>query len=292
MIPFTDFDSNGPQLHFLHANGYPPACYMPLFERLGTRYHVTAMHLRPLWPGAQPEEIDEWHPLTDDLLQFFDEQKFGQVIGIGHSIGAIVTLRAALRHPEHFRALILLDPVLFPPRFIAFWNLVTALGLGYRMHPLIPGAMRRRRVFDNLESLFKGYRRRHVFRYLTDDALRAYIKGISLPRPEGGFELAYSPEWEAHIYLTSVWHDMDLWRGLPKLKVPTMIIRGAETDTFLAPTARRVEKINPTIFLETIGKSTHIVPLERPEQVHQKIEWFLRIKLGEAKTVTKNKETV
>jgi pimeloyl-ACP methyl ester carboxylesterase len=65
--------------------------------------------------------------------------------------------------------------------------------------------------------------------------------------------------------------------------VPTLIIRGAETDTFLASTAHRVQKVNPAIFQETINQSTHLVALEKPVQVHQKIEWFLRIKLGQPK---------
>jgi pimeloyl-ACP methyl ester carboxylesterase len=292
MIPFTDFGGDGPQLHFLHANGYPPACYLPLVELLKDRYHVSAMHLRPLWPMARPKEIGAWHPLSDDLLLFLKEQKYGPVIGVGHSIGAIVTLRAALRQPEHFRVLVLIDPVLFPPRFIATYNLIKALGLAYRLHPLIAGALKRRRTFDDLDTLYNGYRRRHIFRYFSDENLRIYVNGISKPHPGGGYELAYSPDWEARIYYTGVWRDMDLWRGLPNLKVPTMIIRGAETDTFLTPAAWRVQKVNPAIFLETIPKSTHLVPLERPEQVYRKIEWFLQIKQGETKTSAKNKETL
>jgi pimeloyl-ACP methyl ester carboxylesterase len=180
-----------------------------------------------------------------------------------------------------FRSLVLIDPVLFPPRFIAAYNLLKASGLAYRLHPWILGALRRRRVFDNPETLFKAYRRKHVFRHFSDQNLRIYVNGISKPRPAGGYELAYSPEWEARIYYTSVWRDMDLWRGLLNLEVPTMIIRGAETDTFLAPTAHRVQKVNPTIFQETIRQATHLVALEKPVQVHQKIEWFLRIKLGQ-----------
>jgi pimeloyl-ACP methyl ester carboxylesterase len=281
MIPYTDFNGNGPDLHFLHANGYPPACYQPLIERLRTRYHVTTMHLRPLWPGARPSEIGAWHPLSDDLTLFFREQKFAPLIAVGHSIGAIVTLRAAIRQPELFSAIVLIDPVLFPPRFIFAYNLLKASGLAYRLHPWILGALRRRRAFDDPETLFKSYRRKHVFRFFSDEALRIYVNGISQPRLEGGYELAYSPEWEARIYYTSIWRDLDLWQGLPRLKVPTMIIRGAETDTFLSPTAWRVQKVNPTIFMETIEKSTHLVALERPEQIQQKIEWFLRIKLRE-----------
>ena len=55
------------------------------------------------------------------------------VIGVGHSIGATVTLRAAIRQPERFRALILLDPAFFRPHFILLWNIIKKLGLGQRL---------------------------------------------------------------------------------------------------------------------------------------------------------------
>lgn len=275
MIPFTDFGGDGPQLHFLHANGYPPACYLPLINRLSSEFHVSAMHLRPLWPGSQPKEIGAWHPLSDDLLLFLREQIGEKVIGVGHSIGAVVTLRAALREPEQFSALVLIDPVLFPPRFIATYNLMKALGLAQRIHPLIASALKRRRTFNNLEALYRGYRRRHIFRYLSDENLRIYINGISKPSAGGGYELAFSPEWEARIYYTGVWRDMDLWWNLPKLNIPTLVIRGAETDTFLAPAASRMEKISPATTIVSLEKSTHLVPLEKPDETFATITAFL-----------------
>jgi pimeloyl-ACP methyl ester carboxylesterase len=276
MIPFTDFGGVGPHLHLLHANGYPPGCYQPLVNLLRSSYSVRSMHLRPLWPWAQPKEIGAWHPLTDDFLLFLNEQKISPIVAVGHSIGAIVTLRTALRNPHHFRALILIDPVLFTPRFIALYNLTKILGLAYKLHPLIPGALKRRRHFDDLTSLFRAYRRKSVFRYFDDDSLRAYIQGIVVPDANGGYQLAYSPEWEARIYYTGVWRDMDLWWGLPKLQIPTLILRGAETDTFLHPAARRIQKTRPDIKIITIEKSTHLVPLEKPQETFESIRDFLK----------------
>jgi len=181
-----------------------------------------------------------------------------------------------LKHPEYFRALILIDPVLFPPRVIALWKVIKALGLGYRWHPLISGALKRRRNFDSLENLFKSYRRKEVFRYFSDTALWAYVNGITKPSDSGGFELIYSPEWEARIYYTGIWQDMELWRRLPTLKVPTLIIRGAETDTFMLSAAQRVKHLRPETNLVTIEKSTHLVPLERPQETYQTIQDFLK----------------
>ncbi len=212
-IPSFDLDGSGPPLHFLHANGYPPECYRPLLERLQTQYNVFGMLLRPLWPNSNPNEIRDWKPFSDDLLQFLASTAPSPVIGVGHSIGAIVTLRAALQEPSKFKALVLIDPVLFVPSFLTRWRIAQVLGFGERLHPLIARTKKRRRTFDDLETVFRSYRSRSVFRYMSDESLWAYIEGITR-KTDQGYELVYSPEWEAHIYLTA-FRDFDLWRDLP-----------------------------------------------------------------------------
>lgn len=267
-----DLGGRGAPLHFLHANGYPPGCYKPLFELLNTEYHVFGMLLRPLWDNAKPEEIQSWHPLSDDLLRFLEEHAPEPVIGVGHSIGAIVTLRAALRNPDKFKALVLIDPVLFAPRRLIAWKIVKSLGFGNRMHPLIAGAKKRRRKFDNLEAVFTGYRNRNIFRYMSDENLKIYIEGITR-QTDDGYVLVYPPEWEAQIYRTGL-QDFDIWRDLPKLDVPTLFIRGAETDTFLEGAARLVKQKQPRAKIETLPRSTHLLPLEYPREVFNIIQSF------------------
>jgi pimeloyl-ACP methyl ester carboxylesterase len=272
-IPSFDLDSSGQPLHFLHANGYPPECYRAFLEHLQTQYHVFGMLLRPLWPKSDPNEFQDWKPFSDDLLQFLAPQST-PVIGVGHSIGAIVTLRAALREPSKFRALILLDPVLFVPSRLIVWNFFRAIGLGNKVYPKIAGALKRRRTFDNLDLVFRGYRSRDVFRYMSDENLRIYIEGITR-NTDHGYELVYSPEWESRIYLTGL-RDFDIWRDLPKLEVPTLFIRGAETDTFLENAARLVKRKQPKACVETLDKSTHLLPLERPQEVFDMMQSFLK----------------
>jgi len=273
-IPHFDYGGEGAPLHFLHANGYPPECYKPLLEILKTQHHVFGMKLRPLWPDSKIEDIRDWRPLSDDLLRFLTTGGHDPVIGVGHSIGGIVTLRAALHDPRKFRALILLDPVLFMPSFLIGWNIIRAIGLGQRLHPLIAASRRRRRTFDDLESVFRGYRNRSIFKYMSDENLRQYINGIVKPKSDGGYELAYSPEWESHIYLTGL-RDFDLWRGLPKLEVPTLIIRGAETDTLSQKAVNLVKQKQPKVKAETLERSTHLLPLERPREVAAIVKDFI-----------------
>jgi pimeloyl-ACP methyl ester carboxylesterase len=274
-VPYFDYGGNGEPLHFLHANGYPPACYKTLLELLQTQYQVFGMLLRPLWRDSDPKAIKDWTMFSQDLLRFLAPPQPTPVIGVGHSIGAVVTLRAALRDPSKFRALILIDPVLFVPQFMYMWSIVRMFGIGDRVHPLIPAAKRRRRIFDDLETLYRGYRKRDRFRYLSDESLRLYIDGITRPNTNGRYELVYSPEWEAQIYRTGI-YDFDIWRGLPTLDVPTLYIRGAETDTFLENAAKLVKRKQPRARLETLEKSTHLLPLERPREVFDIMQSFLK----------------
>jgi pimeloyl-ACP methyl ester carboxylesterase len=275
-IPVLDLGGSGEELVFLHANGYPPECYRPLLSRLAESHHVTAMAQRPLWPGSKPEDVQDWRPLAEDFLRFLGAHQTGTLACVGHSMGGIALLRAALWEPERFKAIVLLDPVLFPPYMILFWNIMRLLKLGKTFLPLVESARQRRREFNDLERLFNGYRRKSIFRYLNDESLRAYIEGIACRREGGNYQLCYSAEWEIRLYMTAIWPDMDIWRGLPGLKVPALIIRGAETDTFWERTGRLVKRKQPRVKVETVEESTHLLPLERPKEVSHLIQSFFK----------------
>jgi len=153
--------------------------------------------------------------------------------------------------------------------------MIKKIGLGYYLHPLIPTTQKRRRVFSSHAAVFTAYRQKKIFRYINDRNLRIMISGMFKPVDGNGFELSYSPEWEIQIYYSGVSSDMDLWEQLPNLKVPLLIIRGSESNTFLPQTARRIKKISPAVKIETLEKSTHLVPLEKPDDVARVIINFL-----------------
>jgi len=108
---------------------------------------------------------------------------------------------------------------------------------------------------------------------MSDENLRIYIEGITR-KTQNGYELVYSPEWEARIYFTNL-RDFDIWRALPKLEVPTLFIRGGETDTFLENAAALVKRKQPRARVETLDKSTHLLPLERPQEIFDRMQSFL-----------------
>jgi pimeloyl-ACP methyl ester carboxylesterase len=278
-IPFIDHGGSGTTILFSHANGYPPACYNQFLSVISRNFHVISMLSRPLWPGSNPGEIKDWHPLSTDIQTFMDQRSVQCPIAIGHSLGGIISFRAALKDPQGFKALILIDPVLFPPGFIILRKLVWSQKLLSRKMPLIKTTMARRREFTDLDRAFNDFRKKKVFRYMSDESLWDYLKGITLPKPGGVFQLAFSPEWETRIYSTGIWNDLDLWRNLSRLKLPILVIRGAKTDTFLPPAENLLKKRLPDAQFVTVENSTHLVPLERPKEVGRIILQFLQEKL-------------
>ncbi|HET6846212.1 MAG TPA: alpha/beta hydrolase [Anaerolineales bacterium] len=271
-----DMGGKGPSMVFLHANGYPPECYLPLLDLFREGFHVRALQLRPLWQSpTAARRLPSWHELSDDLLAWLGDQSAQPVVAVGHSLGAIVALRAALHEAWRFRALVLLDPVLATRERIMIWRLARYLPFGHPLWAVIRRAQRRRSVFGDVDEAFNAYRRHSVFRRLTDERLKDVIKGLMAPR-EGRMELRYSPAWEAQIYRVAVWNDLDLWEDLPSLGIPTLMIRGAQSQTLTAEAASAASRLSDLIELVTIEGATHLVPLECPLEVHQVANRFLQ----------------
>lgn len=274
-IPYEIFPSQGPTLHFAHANGYPPKAYWPLFEQLNHKFQILAMYQRPLWPGTDPQMLMDWEPFAADFNRFLDEQNLSGITGIGHSVGGTISLRLALNQPQRFKALVLLDPVIFPPIFTPIWNLVFRLGLAYRVHPQVRSALKRRQIYPNRQAIFDSYRKKTVFARIDDPGLWAYVNAIAGDRSDGQVELIISPDWEARVYVTGSRCDRSLWQDLPGLQPPLMILRGEQSDTFSERSARLIRNRLPDAVVVNIPQAGHLLPLEKPVQVSSTIQKFL-----------------
>jgi pimeloyl-ACP methyl ester carboxylesterase len=270
----VDFGGDGPELHFAHANGYPPEAYAPLLTQLAAHYHVRGARLRPLRPGRSPAGLRNWQPLADDLLADLEAQGARGWVGVGHSLGAMLTTSVALRRPEMFRALVLIEPVFFSLRLLSAWNLLRRLGLARYVHPLIPGALRRRRTFSSADEMFERYRRAPIFSRIDDAGLRAYVNAMARPvdGQGAGVELAYSPEWEVAIYATG---PTNLWGQIQQLRMPVLIVRGQETDTLRPAAVARLRRALPQAVVHDVPHTGHLVPLEAPAAVAKVVLEFL-----------------
>jgi pimeloyl-ACP methyl ester carboxylesterase len=269
--PVHDFGGDGPVLHLAHANGFPPGAYRLLAETLTPDYRVLGLPARPLWSGSQPQSAPTWHPLTNDLIEGLDALGLSGIIGIGHSLGGVLTLWAAILHPDLFRAVILIDPVILPPIWLWALRLVRGLGLAQRQ-PLVQGALRRRHAWPNRQDCFEQYRARSFFARLSDEALWDYVKFGTEQRDDSLVALRYPPAWEAQIFATT---PTGIWRDVPRLRIPTLVVRGEHSQTFQPAAEKRMARRLPQARFVTIRDAGHLLPLERPAETGAVLREFV-----------------
>jgi pimeloyl-ACP methyl ester carboxylesterase len=266
-----DFGGQGPLLHLAHANGFPPGAYRQLAVALTDGYHVVGLPARPLWPGSDPAEAPNWHPLAHDLLWAFDELQLSGILALGHSLGGVLTLWAAIARPSLFRAVILVEPVILPPVWLWYLRLLRRLGLGARQ-PLVQSALHRRRVWPSRQECFAHFRGKSVFARWSDDALWDYVNAGTRLREDGSAELRYPVDWEAHLFATA---PADVWHGLHRLTVPALVLRGQDSRTFMPAAQARLARRLLQSQSVTIADAGHLVPMERPAETARLIREFL-----------------
>lgn len=268
-IPFVDFGGAGALLHFSHPNGYPPGCFRQLAGALAAHYHVLAMKHRPLWPGSQPEELTEWRLVGADVVRFFEEQGLRDVIGVGHSSGAVASVYAAVARPELFRALVLIDPVFLPP---AILQVLRHQPEQIFLHPMIEQARNRRNRWASREEAYGRFRQKPVFARFSDETLWDYVNNAVAEDDEGAY-LVFPREWEAQYYSTP---PVDVWAELPQVTQPVLAIRAAETDTVFPEAWQLWQQLQPQATFVEIANASHLVTMERPLELAHIIHTWLQ----------------
>jgi pimeloyl-ACP methyl ester carboxylesterase len=281
-IPHDDLGGPGPTLHFSHPNAYTPRSFGQFLAPLTAHYHVLAAHHRPLWylaggAAERPEAVIDWtwDALADDLLRFLDEQGLAQVIGVGHSLGAVATMIAARKQPQRFRALALIEPVFLPP---AILQLARANPQAAAEQPFVLAARRRRDRWPSRADAFARFRQKSVFAGWADATLWEYVNhGLHDDPATGEVALSFPREWEAWIYSRP---PTNVWDELPGLAVPTLAVRAAQSDTLYPDAWALWQQLQPAatfVELEGVG---HMLTAEAPEVVAGVVLGWLGEQLG------------
>ena len=127
------------------------------------------------------------------------------MLGVGHSLGGYLTFLAALRRPELFRAIILLDAPILGAFHGSALQLVKRIGLIDRVTPAAT-TKNRRREWPSLEAALEHFRRKRLFRNFDPDCLWDYVHYGTRPSARG-VELVFDPRVEYRIYRT-IPHDL------------------------------------------------------------------------------------
>ena len=266
-------EAGAPVLHLYPANGFPPQTYAPLL-RLLPGYRRLCLPPRALWGDQEPPaDYRDWRFDARDLLAGLDAHDLTDVVAVGHSLGGVVSMLALLEEPARFKALIMLDPPILPPHFLEMIAAAWEQGMAEAI-PMVQFARRRRSTFESEAAAFKRFRGKRVFADWSDEALRLYIEHGLRRADDGGCELVWSVDWEAHYFATVY---LDIWEAAPKLNglAPTLVVRGEDSDTFNREAYHSARALAPSADFQLMLGQGHLFPLASPAETAAMIlEWL------------------
>ena len=260
---------------FSHGNSFPASTYRVMLDSLRARgYQVSAIEKYghdPAYPVT-----DSWPHLVRQLADFAaqrQQEAGGQPLWlVGHSLGGILSLMCAARHPELARGVVMLDsPVLGGWRAGAI-GVAKHTPLMKRLSPSVV-SRKRRHQWDDREAVFQHFRGKKLFAAWDEQVLHDYVNHGTLDA-EGTWQLAFDREVESRIYDTLPHNIGTLLRAQP-LKCPLAFIGGLQSAEMkqvggLENTARiakgRVMMID----------GSHLFPMEKPLATAAAIEASLR----------------
>jgi pimeloyl-ACP methyl ester carboxylesterase len=257
--------SAAPVIHFVHGNGFAGDMYAPC--------------LTPLLKYASLFTHDmQGHGLSDSGANFvgleLSAARIGTVIGgnshffgdrkriaIGHSFGAMLTLRYAAENPGAFDAVVLLDPVLLNPEQVILAQ--RQYDAGESLSPLANQALQRGTDWPNREAAFDYFNGRKSLSTWHHDGLEAYINAVLECNSNGSCSLRCPPWMEAAIFSQ---RPADHWPAIRSLTNPTLAIYGKQSLAFLEPNLCQAAAQNA--YISVVGANGgHCFTQEHPESL-------------------------
>lgn len=260
-----------PILHFAHANGFPGQSYRVLLEPMQDRWQIKVLDRL----GHQPNfpVNHNWQALVDELLHHLEETCGNQqVVGVGHSLGGAITYMAALKAPERFSQIILLDPALLTGIDSLGLKLGKRFGFIDKITPAGITKGRRSRFPDKISAVnyFSG---KNLFKDFHPQALQDYVEFGTEQHSADSIQLRFSPAVEVAVFRNMA---DNLTGSHRKLKVPASIISGESSDLITDPREKRLRKMGFKMYQVPGG---HMFPFEHPDKTRQCLEEILASRL-------------
>lgn len=254
-------DQAQPAYHFLHGNGFCSRTLWPVARLLPGNAPLIFTDVPGHGFSPQPQHhMPDWLRIARRVTPALERLSGARpVVGIGHSMGGVLTLLMAAERPQLFSRIILLDPVLFSPEVLLYQKLTRKTGL-WKRSALVKAVSNRRALWPDAETMKADLKNKSLYRQWTEAALDNFITGGSRAVEEGR-QLCCDPHWEAAIFGS---YPRGLWQAVHRVSVPVDILVADESYGFIVRSARKAAKANRNIRWQSV-KGGHCFPMEQPQ---------------------------
>ncbi len=243
-LAYEETGRGEPPILLVHGWTCDHTYFAPQFEHFGRAHRTIAVDLRGHGESDTPEQDYTVAGFADDLAWLCEQLGVATPVVIGHSMGGVVALELAARHPDLPAAIVILDAPIVP-----------AQALRDGVAPLTE-ALRG----PNYREAQRGFVANMLFLPSDDQARKAQIvdQMSSAPQHVMASAFAESFSWDSDAAAAAC-------------AVPALLINAA------APLAQaeRFRELCPQLVIgQTVGAG-HFHQLEVPEQVNAMIERFV-----------------
>lgn len=255
-----DAVGSGPCVVMTHAFACDRSLFQHQVNMLRPRFRVINIDLRG--HGASGDSVWPFtlYDLVDDVLAVLDAERVNKAVWLGLSIGSMLSMRAAIRHPERVRALVLLNG------FARSESVVGAFRLGvarlimqtFGPRPMVPSQLK---TFLGETTLRE---RKDLRERMTKQFMAARVPSLA----------------EA---LRTLSQRDDILAALGGISCPTLVIAGAQDKALPQGAGEDLARRIPRAELVTLPNCGHLSALEAPELVNRALAEFLdRLELSAA----------
>lgn len=261
-MPTTGTMDSPDTIHFSAANGFPAASYTSFLERFTPSFNISAMDNRGAWSERQPPPKKfSMNSFADDLISGITTQYRHPVIGMGHSHGGQITLIAALKRPELFSRLIIIECASLPNPYIDLIYRKIPKALLFKFFPLMRGSEMRKKIWPSRRVFLERYKTHPTFKRFTEKALEEYAQHGLFERGDGQFELVFDPIWESYVFRNIEF----MWKFLRKTTHPTLLIRAENSNIYSSAQFQKYNKKLPAnVHAIEIPNTSHLLIQEDP----------------------------
>ena len=254
-IHYLLWGATGPKLVFIHSMGMDARGFDATTRALSDRYQILALDILDHGDSDTPEEPVALPDHAEIMRDCYRQLGFMPNVLVGHSVGGMLGMVLAAEYPDDLKGLVLVDIAPFrmdrgrrPPR------------------PQPP------EFFEDKEDARKYLEERYPD--FTGEALENRLKYAFVEGDDGKLRRKKTGDAIRGGLAT------DLWPYVEHMRVPTLLLKGATSQTVTQETLRRMEGTVPGLKVVTVEGVGHMIPQGKPEEFLRLLEdFFSRLEL-------------
>jgi len=247
-------------LHGLRSFAYT---WEPVALPLADHFRIVALDQRGRgqsdWDPQRRYYASEYVRDLEALVDHLDLERF---VILGHSMGGANALIYASRHRDRLAGLVIED-----------------MGPGASAGSAGADRIRRELLatpaeFASREAAAAFWRQQRP--NISEAAVQARVQHSMKPLDDGRIVWRHDAQGIAHARLHATPEQLvDLWPHVEALEVPTLLLRGANSDFLSAQTAAEMSRRNPRVLCQEVAQASHYVHDDNLEGFESALHAFL-----------------